>query len=572
MPYDPIRDCDVPSPATSTGPGSAWREGRTPGSEGPHSHQYPPHPSHQPQQPYGHPPPPAFHNGHRSPGPSRSVSGGGLRGLLNEDDSRRSSDQRSSISSAATGTVDDQYPTPATATASGTGEPRQSINHILNMTPNAQPISKSNSASSITHSSSPSNASPGTRHHNLDPNGFLTPATPANPGVRTSRSPHPMSMDQISPGAGYYTLPQEYHPDHTGSSSRRTSSASQRPMLPPQDIPQHYDYRTTPTGTHNLPLRSPSVSVSPRTYQASLPPVFTSSRPGSSSASQGFAYPAPSASPSHPDRRLSEDVSRPSSVEGVPRRSTLPTRRLSQVPVYSPAYAVRSPSPVKVVTPYEPKRFSQPTTLYYPIRSDEVNEFKAMGQVNNPLRKRKRKPMPSWSGPSTSSSRLPTDGDTSYFPHPDEGHGSRGSTARMSTTPGPARDRASGTPGDRVASNGKRQVSDASSSNHLKRRSERDEDAGHDMTRRKVSGAGYVGIPGQVASHCKLTTALLSLQKLTIRQRSCRGWRRSTRVLTNHRAEEVQQLDQISLDWEIRPSISEFPWCTCAGYRVWKGR
>lgn len=498
MPYDPIRDCEVPSPATSTGPGGPWREGRTPGSEGTSfGHPYPQHPSSSHHPSHAHSRPPAFHHGQRSPGPSHSNAGGIYRSLLNEDESRRSSEQRSSVSS----TVDDHY-----APGGSTGGPRPSINHIINMTPGAHPISKSNSASSAALSSSPSNASPGTRHQHLDPNGYLTPAAPANTGMRHSRSPHPMSMDHMSPSTGYTNLPQEYALHQSGPPSRRTSGVSQRPMLPPQDIPSHYDYRTTPTHGHNLPLRSPSVSVSPRAYHAaSLPPVFPSSRPGSSSASQGISNPASFVSPSHNDRRLSEDVSRPSSVEGAPRRSTLPARRLSQVPIYSPAYAVRSPSPVKAATPYDPKRLSRPTSLYYPITQHELTELKAMGQANNPLRKRKRKPMPSWSGPSTSSSRLPNDTDTSYFPPQDDRQDSRASTARASATPGPGRDRASGTPADiRVASHGRGSASMAQESNHLKRRLDRDEDAGHDMIRRKVSGNdAYNGIPGQVASHCK---------------------------------------------------------------------
>lgn len=510
MVYDPIRDCEVPSPAGATAPGSAsgWREGRTPGSEGGENYHY--------QQQGYPPPPPAFTPGQRSPGTHRSLSGG-LRGLLNEDDSRRSSDQRSSISSTATGQYDDH----SSNTASG---PRPSIHQLLNTTP-APPLSKTTSSSSATHSSSPSNASPGQPYINLDPAAFLTPAQPAAGRYRSSRSPYPL-YDNASPGPGQSLYSNDY-PAEMGQASykesmrRASGGQSQKPMLPPQEIPQHYDYRNTPTASH-LPLRSPSVSVSPRTHQASLPPNHPSSRPTSSSASNPFAFqtaPSLSMSPSRVERPLSGSLSRQASEDLTnDRRSAAPSRRGSQVLTYSPSVR-RTPSPVDQI-PYNPNRISRPGSVLLPIRPDELADYKAIGFNNNPLRKRKKKPLPSWSGP-PSSSRLPNENDTSYFPAEDaprqgasvhSRRASNSSTGRMSSTPGPRQDRtASGTPVDQRAppsTNGKRHASTSGENNNLKRSHEAELEPGHDMTRRKVSGGAYIGNAGHVADHCMFLTCL----------------------------------------------------------------
>lgn len=495
MVYDPIRDCEVPSPANNTSQGNAWKENRTPGSEGNHYAFQPQHPG------YGPAPPPAFNIDQRSPGPSRSLSGG-LRGLLNEDDSRRNSEQRSSISSSATrpGDGDDMF--------TSSNAPRPSIHSILNVAQGPTPVSKSSSASSVPRSS-PSNASPGPRNQYLDPNGLLTPVTPAAAvGARLSRSPHAMYPDGTSPRSNLQPLPHDYQSEASDPSSRRASGGAQRPMLPPQDIPQHYDYRNTPTLGH-LPLRSPSVSVSPRAYQASLPPVFPSSRPGSSSASNPFAFQhAPSASPTRPDRVLSEEFSRPGSVGSLgSRRATMSERRNSQMSQpFSPGVAVKSPSPAVLTIPYEPRRISRPTALYKPIGPEELAEIKARGLTNNPLRRRKRKPLPSWSGPS---SRLPNEGDSSYFPPQEDTSARAGSMStaasvgRSSITPGPAYDRASGTPVDHhSAPSGRRNASGSHGEVSLKRPLDNDE-SGHDAVRRKVDAGAYAGNASTVAEHCE---------------------------------------------------------------------
>ena len=507
MPYDPIRDCEVPSPAAAAAPiiSAGWREGRTPGSEGGTNYHH-----HQQQQQGYPPPPPAFTPGQRSPGPSRSFSGG-LRGLLNEDESRRSSDHRSSISSTATGHYDEHPSNPPSAA-------RHNIHQLLNTTP-APLLTKSTSASSATRSSSPSNASPGQPHVSLDPAAFRTPAPLSTNRNRSSRSPYPM-YDNVSPGPGQTVLMNDY-PTEMGQASYRESvrrasgGQSQRPMLPPQEIPSHIDYRNTPTASH-LPLRSPSVSVSPRTYQASLPPNHSSSRPTSSSASNPFAFQhAPSISPQQIQRRLSVSgsVSRQTSEElGNDRRSEAPSRRGSQVLTFSPSIQ-HSESPVNRI-PYQPNRTSRPGSVLLPIRPDELAEYKSIGFNNNPLRRRKKKPLPSWSGPHTSS-RLPSENDSSYFPTEDSRQGSDirarrasiSSTGRMSATPGPRQDRtASGTPVDNRAppvANGKRHVSSSNETYNLKRPYEPESEPGHDATRRRVGDGTYIGNAGHVADHCK---------------------------------------------------------------------
>ena len=341
MVYDPIRDCEVPTPGTSLPSGSAWREGPDAGCP-----QHPPAFIHQPRSPSG---------------PMSRSASGGLRGLLNAE--------------------------PAAP------DHRPSIHQLLNTAPGS-PVSKSNSASSMTHSSPSLNLSP--RHDN----GYLhTPGI-----VHRSR--------MISPSAN----------QDPGPSRQRLT------MPPPQEVP-HSEFRGS------LPLRSPSVSVSPRSYHTNLQ-SFTPSRPGSSSSTpQPFAF---RPSPSHPNRRLSEDYSRPSSVSRI--------------------------------RPYQPVRMTPATSVLYPISQDEISHLRGVGLSNNPLRKYKRRVLPSWS----SGSRLPNESDTSYFPQDDRSR-SRSSSRRPSATPG---------------------------ERHLKRASD-DSDHGHDTSRRKIVETQYVGNAGHVADHCE---------------------------------------------------------------------
>ncbi|WWC60216.1 uncharacterized protein I303_102782 [Kwoniella dejecticola CBS 10117] len=586
MVYDPIRDCEVPSPSVVKGDpfkyptpptGGYDRDRDDASSNG--------RPSLSQQHSLSYSPPPGGSAGH-GPGPSS------LRGLLNDGlppESRRGSERTASVSSIPEEGED--------------GGSRTHINRLLNNA-STQPISKTNSNSSLPRSS-PSNPSPGSRQHMLDPNGFLTPATPALAYPRsrstTSRSPLPgMSPQkptvplphtqtpmqpqmQMYPHGqapyphGQVPYPYEHgYPVQYGESShpqphRRESSgpppghvhSQQRPMLPPQQpIHPHemyaYEQRTPGGGGYQpLPMRSPSISVSPRSQHQTLP--YTS-RPGSaSSGSHPFGYqPHPQAhyseaSPSTSTRRLSEDQARPtssSSAGGAGRRYTdsaiaggpTPVRRSSQTsatgyPATAPRLTpIRSPSPIARGTPYQPKRISQPGSIQNPIEADELAYYKDKSVQNNPLRRKKRtqKPMPSWSGPSSGpkSSSFPTEESNSYFPPQDPSedryHRSqsyvddRASIGRPSVTPTPGS--AYGghggqgnyppafeeppTPSNRgQLQRGRRPVGngyDGQPQNHLKRPSDRDEvyyGQGHDLQRRKVSETHYVGNNATVADH-----------------------------------------------------------------------
>ncbi|OCF32280.1 hypothetical protein I316_05948 [Kwoniella heveanensis BCC8398] len=340
-----------------------------------------------------------------------------------------------------------------------------------------------------------------------------------------------------------------------------------QPMLPPQQpIHPHdtaatvaaYDYeRRTPSGSYqHMPLRSPSVSVSPRSQHQSLP-YASSSRPGSSTgpSSQQFAYSHPhsaAVSPTTSTRRLSEDQPRPTSSSSAGgRRSTDPSsgnynghhpvRRSSQAsatgfsaPRLTP---IRSPSPIAApakAIPYQPRRVTEPGSVLTPIEADEAAYYRSMAQSNNPLRKRKpqpRRPLPSWSGPSPGPrSSFPTENDSSYFPPQNNEETTtysrapsyvddKGSVGRPSVTPTPGAAYAAShgayppafeeplsTPGGarggltrarRPTGNG-----NMDGGNHLKRPNDRDEDEyGHDLQRRKVSETHYVGNVAAVANH-----------------------------------------------------------------------
>ena len=588
MVYDPIRDRDVPSPATTLPPRrETWKQTDSPGSSfssvGEDARGAPNGRSH----------PPAFSDDRRSPIASSSPSSGGLRGLLNEEGEprRRSGEQRSSVSA----TFEE-------------GRARPSFHQLLNDP--APPVSKSNSSTSLAHSSSPSNLSPGTRHRGLDPNAFLTPGTPASMQPRANPTPQypvgaspgtaPTSLPYTDPSyASYYATPQ------AGPSTRRQSvDTSHRPMLPPQELPpQYYDYSTRMTpGTTSLPLRSPSVSISPRTYHTSLPAGYGGSGPSSStSASQPFPYqpPAlPSVSPASSSRRLSEDRGHPpiSDPYQNSRRGTVPQRRPTQVTlVYSPSYpSVRSPSPIRR-TMYNPRRISQPSSVLRPIDHGEVAHLRSLALTNNPLRRRKKRPLPSWSGPSPGGRETPMESNSSYFPlqdgaGPSSGHrrsashiDRRGSvsssTGRPSVTPGgpgypPAFDeRRSITPGGTQVSSMSQirgNTSGHGEMNHRKRASEREDDE-HDATRRKVSETAYVSNAEAIAYHCKLATFYPSPADFH-RQRSTRGWCSESRAISHNRFEEVQQLDQIGSHRQIRFSSAGCTGCERSRYRLWERR
>ncbi|WWC68714.1 uncharacterized protein I206_102648 [Kwoniella pini CBS 10737] len=565
MVYDPIRDCEVPSPSVVKGdpfkyptPPIAGYDRDDVSSNG--------RPSLSQQHSLSYSPPPGGSIG-SGPGPSS------LRGLLNDGpppESRRGSERTASVSSI-----------PEEGEDSGS---RTHINRLLNNT-STQPISKTNSNSSLPRSS-PSNQSPGSRQHMLDPNGFLTPATPASAYPRsrsaTSKSPHPgMSPQkptvplpqtpiQMHPygqvpypyDQGYpvqYGEPSQPHQRQISGPLSGHGQTHQRPMLPPQQpIHPHemypYEQRTPGGGGYPpLPVRSPSISVSPRSQHQSLP--YTSSRPGSaSSSSHPFGYQPhpqsqqsyPAASPSTSTRRLSEDQPRPTSsssaggrryTDSIVAGGPMPIRRSSQnsssaypAPRLTP---IRSPSPIVRVVPYNPKRISQSTSIQNPIEADELAYYKDKSVQNNPLRRKRKaqKPLPSWSGPSPGpkTSAYPTEEGNSYFPPQEEDryHRSqsyvddRASIGRPSVTPTPGSAYGGGqhgfyppafeeppTPGNRgQLQRGRRPVGsdyDGGNQNRLKRASDRDEDyygQGNDLQRRKVSETHYVGNNAAVADH-----------------------------------------------------------------------
>ncbi|WWD16610.1 hypothetical protein CI109_101038 [Kwoniella shandongensis] len=549
MVYDPIRDREVPTPTSTNATPDHWRyptdQQSSPTYQEP-PRDYPPRQSRPPSyssESYSPPPPPPP----PAPGPSS------LRGLLNTAplDIRRGSDRTPSVSS-----VPDEIDDVTT-----NGQRGSRLRNLLNETP-GQPLSKTNSTSSLPRSS-PSNPSPGSRQRVLDPNSFLTPATPASgyPHSRstTSHSPHP----QYSPQKQNVALIPQGYPAHdmTGygePSHYRRESGGQRPMLPPQH-PMHpneyHDYeRRTPSGTgppQHVPTRSPSFSVSPRSQHQTLP--YTSSRPGSSaSASHPFAYqPAyqSATSPTTSSRRMSEEPPRPtSSSSAAGRRYTEhatpghPTRRSSQASItgYSAPRLtpIRSPSPIPEVRgiPYQPNRYSAPGSILHPITSEEVAHLHSIAQNNNPLRRRKRnnRPLPSWSGPSPGPRQsLPSEADNSYFPPQSddeqayrrsanfvERRGSITSSGRPSVTPTPGAAYAASShhgyppafddpplPAQgALTSRGKpprkrTMGGNGDGGNHLKRSADRDEEDGHDMTRRKVSETQYVGNVAAVANH-----------------------------------------------------------------------
>jgi len=518
MVYDPVRDCEVPSPATSL---PSHREPRkdyiTPGS----SFSNPG--DEITVEANGRSQPPAFGQDLRSPTapPPRSGSGG-LKGLLNDeaDPRRKSRTHRSSIPS----------------TAEEEARSRPSFHRLLNDTP-APPVSKSKSSTSLAQSSSPSNPSPGSRNRHLDPHGFLTPAAPTSTQPRPSPGTVPLPLSYHEP-----PYPSYFPEQQAGPSQRRQSACqAQRPMLPPQDIPaQYYENgaRGTP-GVASLLLRSPSVSISPRSFHTPLPPGYGPPRPSSSSsASHPLAYQPPEIpglSPAGSSRRLSDEQAYPPSSGPNPngRRGSASHRSSSQVaPIYSRTYPqVRSPSPIRR-TMYNPRRISHPSSLLRPIEAEEVVYLRTLAVSNNPLRRRKKRPLPPWSGPSPGADArdAPTESDSSYFPLQDgNGPGSgyhrsfsiahvdrRGSvsssTGRPPVTPGPSVYRPAFDERPAITPTGvpssaenprRRNTSGNGEANLRKRPSERD-DEGRDTMRRKVSETHYVGNAEAVAYHCNL--------------------------------------------------------------------
>lgn len=427
MVYDPIRDCDVPSPAASLQNPSPWAD-HTPGSDRlSASVSYPP----------------GFQNDRRSPGVFRSASGG-IRSVLNDEGGTGRDSRNGSFSSAG---PEDHHSAPR----------NRGINSLLNDGV-APPISQTSSASSVAHTVY-SHHSPGPKPYSLlDHDGFLAPTTPASGFARSSRSPYPIA----SPALSSHTLPHEGH--HQMTNAYRS--------------PHPYTYDP-------LPIRSPSVSVSPRHQLQNLPPHHLPSRPGSSSSAGGYPYSTSLhyESPSHSYQQLSDHQQRPRSNSRLndppsrPQSSSKftdpPSRRTSISASYVPR-PPRSPSPVRL--PYAPhNRVTAPSSVLVPISRKEADTLKAEGLSNNPLRGKHKPPPPSWSGvtPSPSLHRTSEAGN-SYFPGDNSVAGPSSTAAQ------------------------KRKVSD----NDTRKGSKAPSNGGSDFTRRKVSEAKYMGNNALVADHC----------------------------------------------------------------------
>ena len=463
MVYDPIRDCEVPSPAASLQNPSPWAD-HTPGSERlGASASFPP----------------GFRDS-RSPGVFRSSSGG-IRNLMNEENSGQDS-RPSSVHGSFSSVGPEDHPPPR----------NRGINSLLNES--APPISQSSSASSLAYTTH-SHHSPGPKPYSLlDHDGFLAPTTPASGFGRSSKSPYP----HHSPAPAMSNLPHEIN---------------------------NNNYRSPhPYGYEGLPLRSPSVSVSPRHQLHNLPPHHLPSRPGSSSSAGGYPYSSHQfESPSHTYQHLSDHPQRPRSNSRLndppsrPRSSSKaidpPSRRtsISTHASYQPRH--KSPSPPPRL-PYAPhSRISAPDSLLIPISHREVESLKAEGLSNNPLRKNIKPPPPSWSGvtpsPSLRRSSGPHESSNSYFPgenHSGPSNSGGNSYYGGDRSAGPSRNSGNYHSGDHYGAGAtgtaqKRKVSgnDAGRGGSKAQGS----NGGADYSRRKVSEAKYTGNNGLVADHCK---------------------------------------------------------------------
>lgn len=324
MVYDPIRDCDVPSPAISRRP-SIWE---TPPATAPHSAEG----SHPP-------PPPAFGSDRQSPAASPSVrppSGAGLRSLLNDENvsnPRRGSDVTTSS------TDDEQHSRPRSARlrneSGASSRPGQAHSHGAG-----------------------SERSPGL---SSPENAFAPPPLTS----RVTRSPlispraPPVSLSSPASTTGG-VLAYDSHQHYAGSSSRRSSIDTQRSTMPPPAEPVRHDSVGGQSYQSTAARRSPSTSasVSPRGLTAHLQPTL--SRQSSSSRSNGERSRAPvlSSPEAPPPRQLSEE--------------------------HHPAAApVSNGRPLK--RKYEP---SSHAPSRKPITPEELDRLRDAAVQNNPLRRK----------------------------------------------------------------------------------------------------------------------------------------------------------------------------------------
>lgn len=383
MVYDPVRDCDVPSPAISRRP-SLWET--PPPISGPvHGHQH------------GGPPPPPQFQSERSPLPSPSIrppSSAGLRSLLNDVEpeyfhSRRGSDH--TVSSM----TDDEAPHPSS---------RPHLAKLLNEP--APPLRPTSSHSAT--SESPRLSSPSVSLH--PSSGARTQGTGAGASLRSPLiSPNTIHAHLASsPASTTFAYPPYDLQVPAGPSSRRSSIDTQ--SMPPPAEPHIIHRHDSAAAVQASRLRSPAAAVSPSAQNMSLPgpgPVpaprrGSLSRPTSARSGSGsFAAPLPPAASSSPepsDRRLSDEASAASTgTNGRHMRSK-----------------------------YDP---GQPSS-YRSIGPEELARLRDRAYSNNPLRRKPRRAAPSWSAPSP---RL--DGDDGPR---SSGPSRRGSTASVAERPSAA--------------------------------------------------------------------------------------------------------------------------------------
>lgn len=231
---------------------------------------------------------------------------------------------------------------------------------------------------------------------------------------------------------------------------------SHRPTLSNilNDAPRHRSMLPPQQPIHPELARSPSMSLSPRSQNHSLP--YAGSRPGSAAGSahpfghdprQGTLspvlsarhmsedHPRPTSSSSASGRRYTEPVvhtpvaaghfsssayrPRQTSTPGHPSSSYAP--RFTPQPTTTPSspatsqhtpYTPHHSAPSRTI-PYIPHRQSAPSSVLRPIYPDEIARLRQLAHTNNPLRRRPARVPEHTPVPRRS---LPSENDHSYFP------------------------------------------------------------------------------------------------------------------------------------------------------------
>ncbi|TYJ59172.1 hypothetical protein B9479_000161 [Cryptococcus floricola] len=447
MVYDPIRDCDIPSPSIQDSRRYPVSNYAQPTLSDRDRELGEPSSTHHPYSSHSRAVSSSSATSHSPPPPVQRIpsSSSSLRGLLNDPEPevpRRASERTPSFSSAG-GDTESHKP---------------KLKNLLNDDPPVPISASTHSGGSLVRGS----LSPKRAESRADSSGFLAPATPA------SAVPGYPSRLSISRSPLLHTSPPTHHiptPSH-GSPVYSAGYGEPRPgsMLPPlQPHHPHAEYEERRTSGSSFPgastaARSPSISVSPRSQHQALP--YSTSRPGSAhSAREPYTYSHQpihlsrqnTLSPVISNRRLSEDQRPTSSSSGAGRRYTEP---VAQSPV-----GMTQPPPNSVPSAYQPRHQSTPGSYppprvtpqpfspspspythhavvppprsrpYHPdrptrvIHADEIDHLRQLARNNNPLRRK--------SGHAPSASRsasrapeptptprrsLPYESDTSYFP------------------------------------------------------------------------------------------------------------------------------------------------------------